>query len=83
MLRIRIDGTAFLKFDDDGDVIFLKSATIDQLQLASDLTTTDKQRNFRSDENILLESGTERSAPTPGIQVCKKVPFHTQNRIHF
>ena len=67
MLRIRVDGTAFLKFNNEGDVIFLKSATIDELQLASDFTTTNRQRNLRSDKKLLLKSGTERSSPTPGM----------------
>jgi len=66
VLRIRVDGTAFFKFDDKGDVIFLKSATIDELQLARDLTTTDKQRSLRSNKKILLESGSKRNAPSPG-----------------
>ena len=70
MLRIRVDGTAFLKFDDEGDVIFLRSATIDELQLASDFITIARQRNLRSDKKLVLESGTERSAPTPGMYIC-------------
>lgn len=70
MLRITTDGTQSFSLDDNGNVIFLKTTTIDELQLTEGLTGN--QHTFTSnDRSILIKaSSAPRSNPTTGKMLC-------------
>ena len=68
VLRITVDGTESFRFDDNGNIVFLKPATFSQVQLAKGLAPSDDQYSLSSnDQSILLQtSDTGRSNPMTG-----------------
>ena len=63
-----MDGTESFRFDDNGNIIFLKPATFSQVLLAKGLAPSDDRYSLSSsDQSILLRTGgTTRSNPMTG-----------------
>jgi len=74
MLRITVDGTESFCFDDNGNMIFLKPATIYELLLAKGLAPSNSQYTFRSGNgNISMQSkDMSRNNPMTGktLVIC-------------
>ena len=68
VLRLTVDGTESFRFDDNGNMVFLKTATINEMRLAKGFAPShDQQTLSTNDQNILIQSrGVQRSNPMTG-----------------
>ena len=68
VLRLTVDGTESFHFDDNGNMIFRKTATINEMRLAKGFAPShDQQTLSTDDQNILIQSrGIPRNNPMTG-----------------